>query len=67
MGEFSDSTGQHGFLDIGGSFTPVDVPGSTFTEALGINDRGQIVGFFGDSTGHTHGFLATPAHGFLAS
>jgi len=39
------------------------VPGSTFTDALGINDRGQIVGDFEDSTG-VHGFLATPEHGF---
>ena len=24
--------------------TPIDVPGSTFTNAFGINDAGQIVG-----------------------
>src|SRR3954449_9501704 len=49
--------GGHGFRDIGGSFTQIDVPGSFHTEADGINDMGQIVGSFGDSTG-THGFVA---------
>jgi probable HAF family extracellular repeat protein len=41
------------------SFTQIDVPGATITLARGINDAGQIVGSFSDSTG-THGFLATP-------
>ena len=35
--------------------TPIDPP-STYTEPHGINDRGQIVGGFIDSTG-LHGFL----------
>ncbi len=39
-------------------FTPLDVPGATDTIAFGINDAGQIVGFFSDATGR-HGFLAT--------
>ena len=38
------------------SFTQIDVPGAIFTEAFGINDAGQIVGGFNDSTG-SHGFL----------
>src|SRR5918997_1075088 len=41
------------------SFTQIDVPGADETAAHGINDAGQIVGLFSDSTG-THGFLATP-------
>ena len=32
------------------SFTPIDVPGARFTDAFGINDAGQIVGGFSDST-----------------
>ncbi len=44
------------FLFSGGSFTTVDVPGAAF----GINDSGQIVGRFLDSTGY-HWFVATPA------
>src|SRR5262249_61539682 len=33
----------HGFLLDNGSYTPLDVPGASFTEARGINDSGQIV------------------------
>jgi probable HAF family extracellular repeat protein len=40
------------------TFTPIDVPGATFTNAFGINNRGQIVGSFFDATG-SHGFLNT--------
>ena len=39
----------HGFLlakGVDGSFTPIDFPGAPTTGATGINDRGQIVGFF---------------------
>src|SRR4051794_16662368 len=35
VGFFSDSTGGHGFLDTGGSFTLIDVPGAVQTSAFG--------------------------------
>src|SRR5262245_36871023 len=38
------------------TLTQFDVPGATNTLARGINNEGQIVGQYGDSTG-THGFL----------
>jgi probable HAF family extracellular repeat protein len=57
-GQIVGGTGTHGFLDTGGSFTQIDVPGASRTTAFGINDAGQIVGGFTDSTG-THGFLDT--------
>ena len=38
-----------------GTFTTIDFPGATRTEALGINERGQVVGAY--STDATHGFL----------
>jgi uncharacterized membrane protein len=47
----------HGFLLDHGSYTTLDVPGSTGTEAHGINSSGQIVGKYYDSAGHAHGFL----------
>jgi len=50
------SSGYHGFLKDGATFMPIDVPGADMTIALGINDLGQIVGFYRDSTGY-HGFL----------
>ena len=57
----------HGFLLSGDSrgplrirrrrrFTSIDVPGSSFTNALGINSRGDIVGRY-DSAGVTHGYV----------
>jgi len=37
-------------------FKTIDVPGSTETDANGINTAGTIVGFYIDSAGATHGF-----------
>jgi probable HAF family extracellular repeat protein len=39
------------------AFTTIDFPGATLTNAQGINDQGEIVGFYTDSAGRTHGFL----------
>ena len=51
-------SGVHGFLLSKGTFTTIDVPGSPFgTYALGINPRGDIVGYYGDSSNNYHGFL----------
>jgi probable HAF family extracellular repeat protein len=56
VGVYRDAVGSHGFLFENGSYTTLDVPGSTYTEAHGINASGQIVGNYSD--GHTtHGFL----------
>ena len=35
-----------GFIYSGGSYTTINVPGSEYTEAYGINDEGQIVGLY---------------------
>src|SRR5689334_2573818 len=48
--------GTHGFLDTGGSFIQIDVPGASRTFAFGINDAEQIVGFSDHGTGD-HGFV----------
>jgi probable HAF family extracellular repeat protein len=50
----------HGFLLRQGKYTAIDVPGSTDTSALGINDDGVIVGSYTDENGNTHGFRAAP-------
>src|SRR5258706_3257513 len=50
---------QHGFVYSDGIFTQIDVPADQFTEIDGINDLGQIVGTYRDSSNHDHGFLAT--------
>lgn len=51
---------QRGFLNNGGVFTGVNPPGSSQAYAYGINNNGQIVGWFQDSTG-------TGSHGWLIS
>ena len=42
------------------TFTTLDVPGATFTDAVGINGHGQIVGDYIDANGVFHGYLAAP-------
>ena len=59
VGIFTDSTGDHGFIDNGGTFTTINVPGGAAgtTDAFGINGSGQVVGSFFDSSSNLHGFL----------
>ena len=59
FGCFNVSSGD-GFLDIGGSFFQVDFPGGVGTQVEGINNLGQIVGYYTDGS-EVHGFLATPS------
>jgi uncharacterized membrane protein len=48
----------HGFFrDRKGKYTLLDFPRSNLTEAIGINDDGQIVGDYRDSGGRFHGFF----------
>lgn len=46
-----------GFLDNGGSFTYFEVPGSTDTQFLGVNNSGQAVGFYLDAADNSHGLI----------
>ena len=40
------------------TFTTIDVPGATRTEAVSVNDRGEVAGSYTDGSG-THAFLAS--------
>jgi len=51
---------QHGYVDINGVPSIFDPPGSVSTTINGVNDLGQIVGFFTDANDNTIGFIATP-------
>ncbi len=54
----STKTGQYmGFVYSGVKFTSVNFPKSLGTQALGINDKGDVVGLYLDSSGVQHGFL----------
>jgi hypothetical protein len=66
VGRFVDATGAHGFVDTGGSFTTIGVPGNPGTAgiaATGINTSGQIAGWFATSSTVSTGALID--HGFL--
>ena len=39
------------------SFVTIDYPGATLTIAYGINPAGDIVGYYNDTLGSTHGFV----------
>jgi probable HAF family extracellular repeat protein len=57
VGRYQDaSLVTHGFLYIDGIFTSLDMPGARATSAQGINNRGQIVGYYEEQDG-LHGFL----------
>jgi uncharacterized membrane protein len=47
----------HGFLWEGGRFKKFDIPGAITTAPYEINNRGQIVGNYGDVAGAEHGFV----------
>ncbi|HEX9129846.1 MAG TPA: hypothetical protein VF850_11860 [Gemmatimonadaceae bacterium] len=47
----------HGYVLSGDDFTTIDVPGALGTTAVGINTRGEIVGFSFDASGSGHGYL----------
>jgi uncharacterized membrane protein len=53
---------QHGYVDINGVPSIFDPPGSVNTTINGVNDLGQLVGFFIDANDNTIGFVATPPH-----
>jgi hypothetical protein len=58
VGYYDDATGQHGFIDSGGTITAVDMPGSNTTEITSINDAGTVTGSYWNSAGTVeHGFV----------
>ncbi len=57
VGSYIDGSTTHGFSDVGGSHTPLDVPGSTATSATGINTARDIVGYYADGGGASRGLV----------
>ncbi len=60
MGYYDLPSGYNGFVDNSGVFSAFDVPGAAQTLAEGINNSGQIVGYYYDASGGIHGFEASP-------
>jgi hypothetical protein len=46
-----------GFVDEGGTIITLDPFSSTFTQALGVNDLGEIVGSYVGADGNQHGYI----------
>jgi hypothetical protein len=71
VGYYGDSTtSQHGFIynTKTGQYTFLDDPSEQFsnagvevTQITGVNNAGEITGFYSDANGVFHGFVASPA------
>ena len=53
----TSGNGERGFLLSGGKYTTISFPDSVDTDVTGINQLGQIVGYYVDTAGNDHGFL----------
>jgi hypothetical protein len=54
----SAAVGQTNVRNISVTFTTIDVPGAVYTEMIGINSAGDIVGNYGQDTSQdSHGFM----------
>jgi hypothetical protein len=62
VGFWIDGAGvQHGFTDIGGTFTSVNNPmTTTVTQLLGVNNAGTAAGYWSDGAGNFHPFTWVP-------
>lgn len=66
VGDYVNSSGTNGlvFNTVLDTFITLNDPHAVFasggTTLNGINDKGQIVGFYGDAAGNTDGLLAIP-------
>jgi hypothetical protein len=60
VGAFFSPTGETGFTDVGGAFAQIKAPNSIYTYVTGVNDSGEIAGWYLDSSDRMHSFLATP-------
>ena len=56
-GWYSDGTRLQGFLKRNGTVFALSVPDSNLTEAVGLNDLGQVVGDYRGQDGVFHGFV----------
>jgi uncharacterized membrane protein len=52
--------GNHGFTHQGSTYKRVDFPGTTFNQLLGVNDLGIVAGYYQDSLGNFHPYIAFP-------
>ena len=63
VGDYTNLTGLHGFVLSGGVLTTLDFPAGpgapNITWAAGINNAGEVIGWYYDSNFDAHGYAAT--------
>ena len=67
-GFYATNKTSEGFFETGGTFTTLEVPGSSSTMAFGVNDHGEVVGAYTVGYGSnqvTHGFTWTKKGGYV--
>lgn len=57
VGGYTDAIGEHGFSFNGVKYSILNLGTENFTVATGINDAGQIIGYYSSKGGNTIGFL----------
>lgn len=56
VGDYRADGVTHAFFDTAGSYTSLDYPNARATYASAVNGTGDIVGFYVDAAGKSHGF-----------
>jgi len=54
---YNGNGAQHGFTLVSGTYTSLDYPGAALTWTGGLNNAGEIVGTYVDTSGVYHGYL----------
>lgn len=51
---------EHGFLYANGAYLTIDGPNAVRTQLDGVNNQGEVVGWFQDGLGNDHGLVGLP-------
>jgi probable HAF family extracellular repeat protein len=60
VGSWFSPGGEAGYVDQSGVFTQINVPGSIYTYVTGVNNSGEITGWYLDPKDQMHSYVATP-------
>ena len=57
IGDYDNSSGEHGFVYYKGKETPINIAGATNVTPIAINNFGVVAGLYTDANFASHGFL----------
>lgn len=57
VGIYNTTLGVQGFLYSKGQYSTIHISGATYTDPTGINDAGEIVGYYKNAAGVDNGFI----------